>query len=77
MSASDLLALAERAEIIANASWRGIASFEGRVKERKGRLTWWAVNELQDYLACAAVEADRIAAALRARASTQTEETRI
>jgi hypothetical protein len=49
----------ETLRLIAEAGRRSIATFESRVRDRKDRLTWWAVNELQDCLAAAAGEAER------------------
>ncbi len=57
-------ALVERVAFIEAAAGQSITEFERRVKDRKGRLTWWAVNVLQDNMVCIKGEAGRIIAAL-------------
>jgi hypothetical protein len=51
-------ALREALTKISAGSKLGIEMFETRVRERKGRLTWWAVNVLQDHLAACQGTAD-------------------
>jgi hypothetical protein len=50
--------MVEALEKIRAGSKLGIEMFEARVRERKDRLTWWAVNVLQDHLAACEGTAD-------------------
>jgi hypothetical protein len=67
LDASGIGEMVEALEKIRAGSKLGIEMFEARVRERKDRLTWWAVNVLQDHLAACEGTAD--AALSRARAT--------
>ena len=52
-------AMKEALQSIHQGAELGRALFEERVHDRKDRLTWWAVNVLQDHLACSGATAER------------------